>query len=107
MDALCLDNWNMRGWPSFYSKDEGLWTSMMMRMTCMGVRSAAQEAWLTVPGSCPALHRCLFLFIIPMPLLVSGLLLKEYRSQFQGAPLSSTFAFLRQLAASSLPNNPL
>ncbi|KAF5836726.1 acyl-CoA dehydrogenase/oxidase C-terminal [Dunaliella salina] len=38
---------------------------------------------------------------------VSGLLLKEYRSQFQGAPLSSTFAFLRQLAASSLPNNPL
>lgn len=38
---------------------------------------------------------------------VSGLLLKEYRSQFQGAPLTSTFAFLRQLANSSLPNNPL
>eukprot|EP00197_Chlamydomonas_leiostraca_P012961 CAMPEP_0202866722 /NCGR_PEP_ID=MMETSP1391-20130828/8326_1 /ASSEMBLY_ACC=CAM_ASM_000867 /TAXON_ID=1034604 /ORGANISM="Chlamydomonas leiostraca, Strain SAG 11-49" /LENGTH=696 /DNA_ID=CAMNT_0049546701 /DNA_START=100 /DNA_END=2190 /DNA_ORIENTATION=- len=38
---------------------------------------------------------------------VTALLLKEYRTQFSGAPISSTLHFIGQLAASSLPNNPL
>eukprot|EP00199_Chlamydomonas_sp_CCMP681_P001411 CAMPEP_0119115636 /NCGR_PEP_ID=MMETSP1180-20130426/51673_1 /TAXON_ID=3052 ORGANISM="Chlamydomonas cf sp, Strain CCMP681" /NCGR_SAMPLE_ID=MMETSP1180 /ASSEMBLY_ACC=CAM_ASM_000741 /LENGTH=643 /DNA_ID=CAMNT_0007104711 /DNA_START=72 /DNA_END=2003 /DNA_ORIENTATION=- len=38
---------------------------------------------------------------------VSALLLKEYRNQFKGAPVTSTFAYLAQLAASNLPTNPL
>lgn len=38
---------------------------------------------------------------------VTALLLKEYRSQFQGAPISSTYKFLGQLVMGSLPNNPL
>ena len=38
---------------------------------------------------------------------VSALLLKEYRSQFKGAPLTSTYRFLGQLVSSSLPSNPL
>eukprot|EP00195_Chlamydomonas_chlamydogama_P012817 CAMPEP_0202892802 /NCGR_PEP_ID=MMETSP1392-20130828/2490_1 /ASSEMBLY_ACC=CAM_ASM_000868 /TAXON_ID=225041 /ORGANISM="Chlamydomonas chlamydogama, Strain SAG 11-48b" /LENGTH=662 /DNA_ID=CAMNT_0049576893 /DNA_START=125 /DNA_END=2113 /DNA_ORIENTATION=+ len=38
---------------------------------------------------------------------VSALLLKEYRAQFQGAPLTSTYRFLGQLLMGSLPNNPL
>ncbi|GFH08698.1 acyl-coenzyme A oxidase, partial [Haematococcus lacustris] len=38
---------------------------------------------------------------------VTALLLKEYRTQFQGAPLSSTLHFLGQWLGSTLPNNPL
>ncbi|GAX78643.1 hypothetical protein CEUSTIGMA_g6081.t1 [Chlamydomonas eustigma] len=38
---------------------------------------------------------------------VSALLLKQYKSQFKGAPLTSSYRFLGQLLASSLPSNPL
>lgn len=38
---------------------------------------------------------------------VSGLLLKEYRDQFRGSPIASTWIYLKQVAAGSLPPNPL
>lgn len=38
---------------------------------------------------------------------VSAMLLKEYREQFAGAPLSATYHFLRSLLMGALPNNPL
>jgi hypothetical protein len=38
---------------------------------------------------------------------VTTILLKAYRSQFQGAPLSSSYAYLKQLLLSQLPNNPI
>ena len=49
-------------------------------------------------------------FLIPSllrPPQVSALLLKEYRGQFKGAPLTSTYRFLAQLVSSSMPSNPL
>ena len=38
---------------------------------------------------------------------VSGLLLKEYRSQFRGSPLAATWSYLKQVATDALPPNPL
>jgi acyl-CoA oxidase len=38
---------------------------------------------------------------------VTGLLLKGYKAQFKGAPVSSTVAYLRQYVAGALPHNPL
>ncbi|MEW5307894.1 MAG: hypothetical protein WDW38_007735 [Sanguina aurantia] len=38
---------------------------------------------------------------------VAAMLLKEYRQKFQGAPLSSTYAFLKTLLLGALPVNPL
>lgn len=38
---------------------------------------------------------------------VAAQLLKEYRQQFQGAPLSSTLTFLKTLVSGKLPHNPL
>jgi hypothetical protein len=44
---------------------------------------------------------------VPLPLQVTTILLKEYRTQFQGAPLSSSYNYLKQLMMSQLPNNPI
>ncbi|KAG2487507.1 hypothetical protein HYH03_013925 [Edaphochlamys debaryana] len=38
---------------------------------------------------------------------VSAMLLKEYRQQFAGAPLTATYHFLRSSLLGALPNNPL
>lgn len=38
---------------------------------------------------------------------VAGLLLKEYRNQFRGSPLASTWSYLKQMASDALPPNPL
>lgn len=38
---------------------------------------------------------------------VSAMLLKEYRQQFSGAPLSATYHYLRAALMGALPNNPL
>uniref|UniRef100_A0A383WGP6 Acyl-coenzyme A oxidase n=1 Tax=Tetradesmus obliquus TaxID=3088 RepID=A0A383WGP6_TETOB len=38
---------------------------------------------------------------------VTGTLLKGYRARFKGAPLSSTFSYLKQYVAGALPHNPL
>jgi hypothetical protein len=38
---------------------------------------------------------------------VTTILLKAYRTQFQGAPLSSSYNYLKQLLLSQLPNNPI
>lgn len=38
---------------------------------------------------------------------VAGLLLKEYRRQFRGSPLAATWSYLKQVAADSMPANPL
>lgn len=35
------------------------------------------------------------------------MLLKQYKAQFRGAPLGSTYSFLKQIVLGSLPNNPL
>ena len=37
----------------------------------------------------------------------AGLLLKEYQSRFTGSPVTATYAYLKQLLSSSLPQNPL
>ncbi|PNW83293.1 hypothetical protein CHLRE_05g232002v5 [Chlamydomonas reinhardtii] len=38
---------------------------------------------------------------------VSAMLLKEYRQQFSGAPLTATYHYLRAALLGALPNNPL
>ncbi len=35
------------------------------------------------------------------------MLLKEYRQQFSGAPLTATYHYLRAALMGALPNNPL
>jgi len=38
---------------------------------------------------------------------VAALLLKEYKDQFAGSPVHATWSYLKQMAADSLPTNPL
>lgn len=38
---------------------------------------------------------------------VTGIILKGYRAQFKGAPISSSYHYLKQFVLGNLPNNPL